>query len=40
MRVSMSPMVNEYVVRGFVALALVLFRVKLGSLVPRKIRRR
>jgi hypothetical protein len=37
---SISPMMNEYAVRAFVALALVFFRVKLGALVPRKIRRR
>ena len=40
MRISMSPMMNEYVLRGFIALALVVCRVKLGALVPRRIRRR
>lgn len=40
MRMPMNPTMNEYLVRGFVALALVFFRVKLGSLVPRRIRRR
>lgn len=39
MRVAMNPVMNEYLVRGFVALALVVFRVKLGALVPRRIRR-
>ena len=40
MRISMSPLMNEYVFRGFIALALVICRVKLGALVPRRIRRR
>jgi hypothetical protein len=40
MRISMSPLMNEYVLRGFIALALVICRVKLGALVPRRIRRR
>ena len=40
MRVAMSPLMNEYVVRGFIAVALVLVRAKLGALVPRRIRRR
>jgi hypothetical protein len=40
MRVAISPVMNEYLVRGFIALALVFFRVKLGALVPRRIRRR
>ena len=40
MRVAMSPVMNEYVVRGFIALALVFVRVKLGALVPRRLRRR
>ena len=39
MRMSIGPMMNEYAIRGFVALALVFFRLKLGALVPRKIRR-
>lgn len=40
MRISMSPLMNEYVLRGFIALALVICRAKLGALVPRRIRRR
>ncbi|HKW47847.1 MAG TPA: hypothetical protein VJN70_10390 [Gemmatimonadaceae bacterium] len=40
MRVAMNPWMNEYLVRGFIALALVFFRVKLGALVPRRIGRR
>jgi hypothetical protein len=40
MRIAMSPLMNEYLLRGFIAFALVVFRVKLGALVPRRIRRR
>jgi hypothetical protein len=40
MRIAMSPLTNEYLLRGFIALALVFCRVKLGALVPRRVRRR
>ena len=35
MRIAMSSLTNEYLLRGFIALALVFCRVKLDALVPR-----
>jgi hypothetical protein len=40
MRISMSVLTDEYLLRGFIALALVICRVKLGALVPRGVHRR
>lgn len=40
MRIAMSSLANEYLLRGFIALMLVFCRAKLGALVPRRVRRR
>lgn len=40
MRVSSSLIMNDYLLRGFIAAALIVCRVKLGSLLPRRLRRR
>lgn len=40
MRIATNLVLNGYLIRGFIALAIVLCRVKLGELVPRGVRRR
>lgn len=40
MRTATTLVINEYFLRGFIAVALIVCRVKLGSLIPRSTRRR
>jgi len=40
MRAPTNLAVSEYLLRGFIAAALIVCRVKLGSLIPRSLRRR
>ncbi|HKW10788.1 MAG TPA: hypothetical protein VJO33_10430 [Gemmatimonadaceae bacterium] len=40
MRIPMNPVMSEYLLRGFVAVALVVCRMTLGALVPPRIHRR